>query len=95
VVTPSPDSRPLPAELSGDQSYNYETGAGELMNILVEDKNGQWWKFFGVKDHLFEVLWAGDKYSTGFDTSAVADAPLIYGQSGRKTPGELCKVEIA
>ena len=58
------------------------------MNILVEDKNGQWWKFFGVKDHLFEVLWAGDKYSTGFKTSAVAEAPIIEAQSGRKTPGE-------
>lgn len=54
------------------------------MNILVEDRKGVWWRFTGVKDRTFEVVWAGEQYQVGFSSFAVAVTPLIYGQSGQK-----------
>lgn len=63
------------------------------MNILIEDSKGVWWKFTGVKDRTFDVVWAGEEYQVGFRSFLIAERPLIYGQSGQRVYGVECDPE--
>jgi len=63
------------------------------MNILIEDSKGIWWKFTGVEDRLFEVVWAGEEYQVDYDCFLTAEKPLTCGQSGQRVYGVECDPE--
>lgn len=62
-----------------------------MMNVLIQDPEGQWWKFVGVEDRLFEYHWAGEEFAIGYEQFMTTEAPIIVGQSGNRTYGEKCR----
>jgi hypothetical protein len=62
-----------------------------MTNVLIQDPDGQWWKFVGIEGRLFEFHWPEEEFAIGYEQFMVAEAPVIVGQSGNRTYGEKCK----